>query len=238
MDDTTLQSLINIIPARFRGCALALFILAPHLGRLWSGLKSGGGIIPSLKSILFGSATVTPKATNDASSASVATKLGLFIGFAILSVSLFSGCSWVQKGNARLELGGAYAPTEFIQVTNSDATISTMQQAVRAPDFAFMEIDSSFDLAYSAIRGVFKFELDNRQWLQSVSPKIKTTLDQMRPGAWAVITKYTKARKAYMSNPTPAGLNTLDGLVGQVKTLVDIAIAVLPQNLSTKPVTN
>lgn len=230
MDDTTLTKIISVVPERYRNCALIAVALFPWVTRYLSGLKQGGGIVGSFKAILFGSATLTPKAPNDAPSRSVAGPLAVLL----LACGLcFGGCAWVKNGNNSLAPGGAYAPIDVTVVGGISTT-----NVLRAPDYVFFEVDSAFDLAESSIQGVFKFERDNRPWLWSISPDIKKTLDRMRPGTWAVITKYTKARAAYKANPTPANLATLEGLTGQIKTLVDIAIAVLPQNLSTKPATN
>jgi hypothetical protein len=123
----------------------------------------------------------------------------------------FSGCK------ATLEQGGAYAPV----VTNSDGTIS----AVSAPEPVFFEIDAAFDLAYAAIDGAFKFERDNRDMLWKISPNVKHALDELRPKAADVVRRYSAARKAYMANPVPAGLDTLQRILAEAQSLGAAAAA-------------
>jgi hypothetical protein len=128
----------------------------------------------------------------------------------LVAVLGLAGC----KGT--LEQGGAYAPIG----TNGVVTI--------APDYAFYVVDSGFDLAYSTVDGAFKFEADNRMLLWSISPNIKHTLDQLRPQAVTIRNEYAAARAAYMANPTPAGLTTLQAALAKAQQIAAAAMAVLP----------
>lgn len=110
-----------------------------------------------------------------------------------------------------LEEGGAYAPVG------------------QAPDKAFFATDAAFDLAYSAVDAAFNFEKANRQLLWQISPDIKHSLDKLRPQALLIAREYTTARKAYLSNPTPAGLTTLQTILGRMQQTSTAIQAVLPK---------
>lgn len=112
---------------------------------------------------------------------------------------------------SRLESGGAYA------------------KANQAPDKAFFAVDSAFDIAYSAVDTVFKFEKNNRTFLWQISPEIKHTLDKLRPQAKAAVITYGRARSAYLANPTPAGLTTLQTTLSEMQRLASTAQEILPK---------
>src|SRR5258707_8090524 len=98
------------------------------------------------------------------------------IGLALcVSAFLILGCN-----KSTLEPGGAYAQTNQV------------------PDLVFFQIDSAFDLAYSAIDAAFLFEFQNRPMLWTISPNIKHTLDSIRPQAVAARDKYLAARTIYI----------------------------------------
>jgi hypothetical protein len=139
----------------------------------------------------------------------------LLLIFAILSLPPLSGCK-----SAKLEPGGAYAPV----TTNADGTTT----ATQAPDLALFEVDSAFDLAYTATDAVFNIERSNRQMLWSISPQIKHTLDGIRPQAVDAKKRYALARKAYLANPVPANLDALNTVLATMKNLSSAAAAALP----------
>lgn len=99
----------------------------------------------------------------------------------------------------QLETGGAYNPA----TTNATGVVTSQ------PDMVYFMADAAFDTAYSTLDGAFKFERDNRALLWKLSPDIKHTLDRIRPTALEIATKYAAAREAYIANPTPGGLTTL-----------------------------
>lgn len=125
---------------------------------------------------------------------------------------LFSGC-----GGAKLETGGAYAP------------VGTNGVAVVAPDIEFYAVDLAYKTAWLTADAAFNFERDNRAALWQLSPQIKRTLDSIRPKAKAADHDYLVGRAAYMANPTPAGLSTLQEILARMKQIVATVQAVLPQ---------
>jgi hypothetical protein len=156
--------------------------------------------------------TATPPTASSGPGAAGKLIVGLLVALLVLGAML-TGC-----GKATLELGGAYAPTD----TNGVATVKA--------DLAFFEIDSGFDLADSAVRAVMKFERNNRSMLWKVSPDIKHTLDGLRPQIVQVETEYALARKAYMANPVPASLDTLQEILAKAQQLNAAAQAVIPNS--------
>lgn len=129
-----------------------------------------------------------------------------------------------------LEPGGAYAPGQYVTVTNESGVVTTHFIATAAPNKAFFVADASYDLAYSVIDAAFKFERDNRDLLWKVSPEIKNKLDEIRPKAWDLHVKWAKAREAYMAHPTPAGLTVIQRLLSELQSISAAAQAVLPHN--------
>jgi hypothetical protein len=129
------------------------------------------------------------------------------INLTLLLAALFAlpACS-----TTKLETGGAYA------VQGSQ------------PDLAFYTVDASFDMAYAAFDTAFTFERENRKALWALSPSIKHALDAVRPTAVQVVKEYGTARKAYMANPTPAGLTTLQTVIAKAQQLAETAKAALP----------
>lgn len=125
-----------------------------------------------------------------------------------LAIFLSSGCA---TGNARLEPGGAYAPTG------------------QAADFAFYGVESAYALALAAFKTASRLEIDNRAALWAVSTNIKHTLDEIRPKALAADRAYAKARMAYLKDPTPDGLSGLQTILGQFQQLAGAAIAAIPK---------
>lgn len=102
-------------------------------------------------------------------------------------------------------------------------------QTGQAPDKAFYATEASFDLAYAVVDAAFKFERDNRQMLWELSPSIKHGLDAIRPNASQIVVTYAKARAAYLKNPTPNGLSTLQTVLSQMQQLAQAAQAAVPK---------
>lgn len=135
---------------------------------------------------------------------------------ALSCIALITGCH-----KTTLQPGGAYAPT------------NSLGQATSAPDIAFYTADAAYEVAHLAVRAVLQFELNNRQYLWGLSPKIKQTLDGVRPDIIAAEREYDVARQAYLANPTPAGLTTLQTVLAKTQQLAVTAQAVT-SNLAQK----
>lgn len=140
-----------------------------------------------------------------------------FVLFLILPVFL-TGCA-----GHRLQPGGAYSAGSFTTILDANGVTSTVFTATSAPDFAFFAVDSSYDLAYSTLDGVFKFERENRAILWKVSPNIKHALDEIRIQAIAVNSQYLRARETYKANPIPANLGVLQETLARVQALAATA---------------
>lgn len=136
-----------------------------------------------------------------------ANHFGLWLLCGFLSVGLLAtGC----VTSKRLEAGGAYA--------------ASATQAAQPELFA---VDASYDVAYSALDGVFKWEKANRAVLWKLSPTIKHTLDKIRAEAATVNMDYAIARQAYLASPTAPGLSDLLDAVGRMQNLNLAALAVV-----------
>lgn len=118
---------------------------------------------------------------------------------------------------ARLESGGAYAPVDAAGKPTS------------APDLQFYQVDTAYMVAYGAIDFVFKFEFDNRALLQTVSPEIQKSLDQIRSQAWQVNVTYHKARDAYLLKPVSAELDGMRKALAKIEQLTAAANAAMPK---------
>lgn len=146
----------------------------------------------------------------------------------VLLVATLTGllfCGPMACKTKSLEQGGAYAPGAW--ETNADNSIAF--KASQAPDPTFYKIDAAYDLAYAAIDAIFSFEKNNRAYLWSLSPNIKHTLDDIRPKAVEANTRYLKARRVYISNPTPAGLSDLVTTLSQIQNLSAAASNAIPK---------
>ena len=217
MNDLTLPA--ELAGKSFHGLGLLTWLFIAHsagqlLGRLITGLREGGGLRSIVRSIYFGSATAGPKTPGGGPPAGPGA-------LAVLALLILPACLLLSACKApQLEAGGAYAPLD----TNGVATV--------AADPAFFAVDSAYDLAYSTLDGAFLFERQNRAALWQISPAIKHTLDTIRPQAWALAVQYARARQAYIANPVPANLGTLQNVLAHVQQLLASAQAVLP---SSKP---
>jgi len=112
--------------------------------------------------------------------------------------------------NTRLEPGGAYSQS---------ATAAAM------PELFVM--DSSFDLAYSALDTTFKFERNNRTMLWAISPNIKHTLDKLRVEASRVKLDYAIARQAYLANSIQTNLDALTTALTKLQAINIAALTVI-----------
>ena len=128
----------------------------------------------------------------------------------------------------KMELGGAYRPA----TTNAAGILLD----TTTPDYGFFVVDLAFSTAYSAVDAVLTFELNNRDMLWAVSPDIKHNLDAIRPVAWDITVRYAKARKQYLQNPLPAGLTTMQQILGEIQRVAGIAARSVPTK-SVAPLT-
>ena len=131
------------------------------------------------------------------------------MALALLFVPLiFSGCGALQKN--KFEVGGAYAQTE---------TRAAM------PDLYVT--DAAFDLAWKSLDATFKYEQANRAALWVISPKIKHSLDAIRPEAAQVWMDYATARQAYLAMPVAANLDALRASLAKLQQYNTTALAVI-----------
>ena len=125
---------------------------------------------------------------------------------------LIAGCLLFTIGcNTTLEEGGPYA------------------KAGQKADMPFYAVDAAFDIAYSTVDAAFKWERDNRAKLWVINKEIKRTMDKIRPEAANVLLLYSKARKTYLTNATPAGLTDLQSALSKAQQLAATALAVIPK---------
>jgi len=122
----------------------------------------------------------------------------LFYSLALLLVALAPGC---QTGR-RLEPGGAYAPV-ISGVTNYDALL-------------FLA-DSTYDLSYNTVLTVCAIEKKNRAVLRQQFPTLKGELDHIRDQVWEIDGRWALARRAYLANPVPENLDTLNRIVSELQ---------------------
>lgn len=104
--DTTTDPILDLIPAGYKGIALAALVLIPILGRAYKALQNNGGLKGVWNAILFG--TNTPKV--------------LVAGLCLLGVT---ACGTLPDGTRTflgltgaqaLELGGNAARRELVPV--------------------------------------------------------------------------------------------------------------------------
>lgn len=127
----------------------------------------------------------------------------------LLLLSLFaSGCALFNQ--QKLETGGAYAASET--------------QAAMPELYA---IDSSFDLAYTALDTAFKYEKANRTALWAINPMIKKRMDALRVEAQRVNIDFAVARQTYLANPVPGNLSTLNQVLGKLQAANAVALTVI-----------
>ena len=137
------------------------------------------------------------------------TKLTSTLGALVFGFWVLVFCPGCALG-PRLETGGAYSATTT---------------AAALPELYVL--DSSFDLAYTALDGVVKFERDNRATLWEISPRIKQSLDKLRIEAAVLVADYGTAREAYLKNPTPATGSVLQTTLGKIQSANAAALTVI-----------
>lgn len=137
-------------------------------------------------------------------------KLVSIIGMALMLAVTFTGCK-----TPNLEPGGAYNP----------------QPGIIAPEKSLFVADAGYQLAYTAIDEVFKYERNNRAQLAAISPAIKPALDKLRDEAWDINVRWAKARQAYKLNPTPANLTTFQNVLSEIQRLVPVVQTQLTQSI-------
>jgi hypothetical protein len=137
--------------------------------------------------------------------------------YAITTWLLVGALCGLVACKSTLQPGGAYAPTD----TNGVPTLQA--------DYAFFITDSAYDLAYSSIDAVFKFERDNRGMLWAIDKNIKHTLDKARPQAVAINDQYLNARAVYLANRVPANLNAMQQALARAQQIATTLTAVLPK---------
>jgi hypothetical protein len=116
----------------------------------------------------------------------------------------------------QLEPGGVYTT-----VTTNGVTVAV------SGDVALFTVDTAFGFAYDALDAAFLFEKQNRDVLFKLSPKIKATLDNIRPDAVKARNDFFTIRAAYIAHPTPAGLTGLEAALGKMQQLLATANAAL-----------
>lgn len=207
-------------------------ILAPVLGALidfLTALATGNAANP-LIGALFGSAgvgvrelldQVKQKMQSGKASGTVAL-IGTLIGGSIL---FGTGCQWHQN---KLEAGGAYAPAVITIQTNETGVVTNVVR-LAAPETELYYADMAFDFVYSAVISVMQFERENRETLWAISPQIKHTLDEYRPKVVVIAKEWATARKAYLANPTPANMSTLQEVLSRMRAINAAVANVIPK---------
>jgi len=153
--------------------------------------------------------------------------IAIVVGITALAMSFVTGCA------SKLESGGAYAPISIS--TNASGIVTT--NATATPDIGLFFADAAYKTAYDLVDGCLAFEMNNRAQLQSLSPSIKIELDKVRLVAWDIDQRWAIARKAYLANPTPAGLTDLQLIFAELQKLLPIITkqtGAITQSLTTK----
>lgn len=135
-------------------------------------------------------------------------KITKWISGLLTALVLLTGCALFSAD--KFEPGGAYAKT---------ATAAAM------PDLYVT--DAAFDLAWKSVNTAFKFEQDNRATLWVISPKIKHSLDAIRPEASQVWLDYAAARQAYLTMPIAANMDALRAALAKLQQYNTTALAVM-----------
>lgn len=109
----------------------------------------------------------------------------------------------------KLESGGPYSPTNEVgQVIYNDVGLALA--------------DASYKFAYETVLGVMEFERKNRAAIWAISPDIKKGLDAARPQVVDIDRRWAESRQLYKANPTPAGLNTIQQILAEMKRILPI----------------
>lgn len=215
---------IKSLPATWQHYALLAFVALFTLGRIATALAANAGLAGAIKSVFMGSAhvsqsppdtTVAPTiaaATVAPPTAAVVAKVGL-LAFCIIALSAFTACKQT------LAPGGDYNPVTSVVggVTNTNHEMVLFQS------------DNAFWTAYNAVDAALTIERNNRQLLWNFNPKIKATLDLIRPDCATAVRSYLVARSAYMAFPTPANASTLTTWVSKIQQILSIVSPVVSQ---------
>jgi hypothetical protein len=168
----------------------------------WEGVA---GIVGSVVTFLF---THNWNKTTTAPSKNTTAPLMLFLACA--GALAVSGCA------SSLAPGGAYDPVTVS--TNTTGTVSTND----VPDMQLYVADNAYKVAYDIVDGVLLWEYNNRASLSQSWPQLKPALDQIRPTVYQIELRWATARLAYLQNPTPANLNTLQGVLKELQNLAPV----------------
>lgn len=153
-------------------------------------------------------------------------KAKLTVFFFLLTLLVFTGPIGCGT-TAKLEQGGAYAPTTNIVSNGVTNTVSTA-----APDIGLFVADQLFKTTYDTLTFIFDLERNNRDFFWSISHDIKHELDKVRPQAVSYKRTWAVARQAYQRNPTPAGLDQMNSILSQLQRLAISAQTALPKTYS------
>lgn len=147
------------------------------------------------------------------------------VALLLVSIGLFVTTGSSCRGD-RLEPGGAYAPTQVDPLTGVVTPTS-------APDIQIFIIDTLYKLTFSSVDLIFDLERSNERFFWSISPDIKHTLDKLRIPTWEINVEFHRARDAYDANPTPAGLSTLETILGRMRQVND-GLKPISETMNTK----
>jgi hypothetical protein len=145
-----------------------------------------------------------------------------------LSVLLLLGTLGILSGcKGTLAPGGAYT-SSVTNVVGTNVLVST------TTDMPLYVADGAFVTAFDAIRLVFKTEEQNEAFFWQLSPSIKHSLDQIRPGVVVAVKSYVAAHAAYKANPSPEGFKTVESSLAKLQQYLLAANAAMAQATTNK----
>jgi hypothetical protein len=182
--------------------AIVALLASMIIGRFVQSFRNGEGVKGAAAAIWLGTNKKKVKKTDG--------------GFAsVRHLCVVAGLCLLVACAHRLEQGGAYAPLS--PVVQPDGTTNQVQ--IVEPEFELFMLDSAFELADNGFRTASRIEQRNRDLFWRLDPKIKWAMDRIRKEAWNVAGDYTKARAAYLANPTPAGLDDVSKALAKMNQL-------------------
>lgn len=122
--------------------------------------------------------------------------------------------------NPGLDHGGAYAPGITNKTTNSAGEVTEQFVPSTAPEQVLFRTDAAYRFTYETALSVFEFEKENRAVISAVAPSVHPAFEEARKTAWDIDQRWASARKAYKSNPTPAGLDTMQTILQEIQRLL------------------